>query len=147
MQTRLVSVYAGMLRGVGAALGVAATLVGGHRASKAESLPWQEGEGRIPVRPDFGWLLKRSGKVEQEGTVEQQAKVLLLAYPRTGSSLLGELLSAAPSTSYFMEPMFALLPLGQLDWEYALEGRMEEGEVPREAVAALMAGIYSCEQG
>ena len=100
------------------------------------------------MRPDYAWLLERQEKrmpVEQGGMGEQ-AKVLLLAYPRTGSSLLGELLTAAPSTSYFMEPLFGLLPVGQLDWEYALEGRLEDGEVPGEAVAALMAGIYSCEE-
>ena len=120
-------------------------MVGGHRAYRAESLPWQEEGGKSPVRPDYAWLLERPGKVEQ-GDTGEQAKVLLLAYPRTGSSLLGELLTAAPSTSYFMEPLFGLLPVGQLDWEYALEGRLEDGEVPGEAVAALMAGIYSCEE-
>ena len=101
-----------MLRGISAALGSAATLVGGHRAYKAESLPWQEEGGQVPVRPDSAWLLERAGKgsaAEQGGTTGAQAKVLLLAYPRTGSSLLGELLSAAPSTSYFMEPLFGLL--------------------------------------
>jgi len=138
-----------MLRGISAALGAAATLVGGHRAYKAESLPWQEEGGQVPVKPDYAWLLERAGKglaAEQGGTTEAQAKVLLLAYPRTGSSLLGELLSAAPSTSYFMEPLFGLLPVGQLDWDYALESRLENGEVPGEAVAALMGGIYSCDE-
>jgi len=122
--------------------------VGGHRAySRAESLPWQEEGGQVPVKPDYAWLLEKPGKkVEKVEEGGKQAKVLLLAYPRTGSSLLGELLSAAPSTSYFMEPLFGLLPVGQLDWEYALEGRLEGGEVPGEAVAALMAGIYSCEE-
>ena len=135
-----------MLRGVCAAVGAAATLVGGHRAYRAESLPWQEEGGKSPVRPDYAWLLERPKKVVEQGDTGEQAKVLLLAYPRTGSSLLGELLTAAPSTSYFMEPLFGLLPVGQLDWEYALEGRLEDGEVPGEAVAALMAGIYSCEE-
>ena len=136
-----------MLRVLGAAAGAAATLAGGQRAYRAESLPWQEEGGRVPVRPDFAWLLDRPGQGPVEGGGQgEQAKVLLLAYPRTGSSLLGELLSAAPSTSYFMEPLFGLLPVGQLDWEYALEGRLEGGEVPGEAVAALMAGLYSCEE-
>lgn len=122
----------------------------GRRAhsTRAESLPWQEEAGQqeqVPVEPDFDWLMdkKRLEKVEH-GELDEQAKVLLLAYPRTGSTLLGELLSATPTTSYFMEPLFALLPVGKLDWEYALEGRLETGEVPFEAVASLMAGIYSC---
>ena len=146
----LQNTFLGMLKGFSAAFGAAATLMGGLRAhsTRAESLPWQEEGGQqeqVPVEPDFDWLMdkKRLEKVEQ-GELDEQAKVLLLAYPRTGSTLLGELLSATPNTSYFMEPLFALLPVGKLDWEYALEGRLETGEVPFEAVASLMAGIYSC---
>jgi hypothetical protein len=37
------------------------------------------------------------------------------------------------------------MSVGELDWEYTLEGRVEEGEVPGEAVTSLMEGIYSCD--
>ena len=46
-------------------------------------------------------------------------KVLILAYPRTGSSLLGEIVSAPEDTTYFFEPLHTrkmranLLPLRQ----------------------------------
>ena len=55
-------------------------------------------------------------------------------------------MAAKPETSYFMEPLFAMMPVGQLDWEYVLEGRIESGEVPVEAVTALMDGIYTCNE-
>ena len=61
---------------------------------------------------------------------------------RTGSTLLGELLAASPDTAYFMEPLFGLLPVGQLDWDYVLEDNIQTGRVPLEAVTALMGGVY-----
>lgn len=32
-------------------------------------------------------------------------RILLLAYPRSGSSLLGEILSVLPNSTYFFEPL------------------------------------------
>jgi len=109
----------------------------------AETLPWQTGAVHAPGSLDYSWLLEKREDAVPAST--GQSKLLLLAYPRTGSSLLGELLSSSPGTSYFMEPLFALMSVGELDWEYALEGRVEQGEVPGEAVTSLMEGIYSCD--
>ena len=54
---RLLGPILKMLRAVCAAVGAAATtLVVGHRAYKAESMPWQEEGGKSPVRPDYAWL-------------------------------------------------------------------------------------------
>ena len=113
------------------------------REARAESLPWQTevNRSRSPVSLDFTWVLDKKNLVEP--VVDNQNKVLLLAYPRTGSTLLGELLASDPRTSYFMEPLFAMMPVGQLDWDYVLEGKINRGEVPKEAVAALMDGIFT----
>ena len=137
-----------MLRLTGGIAGAAAALASypSLKKARAESLPWQREGGEAPSPPDYSWLLGQGGAVG-EPLEEGQAKVLLLAYPRTGSSLLGELLAASPATSYFMEPLFALLQVGQLDWDYALEARVEAGEVPGQAVVALMAGLFSCGEG
>ena len=134
-----------MLRLVGSLAGLGlATQLAGQKAVKAESLPWQTEKTKTPVSLDFSWLLGR--KEEVRGGPGGERKVLLLAYPRTGSTLLGELLAAQPQTSYFMEPLFGVMPVGQLDWDYALEGMIETGQVPMEAVMALMAGLYSCDE-
>merc|ERR1711892_676156 len=133
-----------MLRIAGSVAGL--TLVS-HLAGqkvKAESLPWQKEGNNNSGSLDFSWVLDKKTLVKPER--KEQKKVLLLAYPRTGSSLLGELMAAQPDTSYFMEPLFAMMPVGQLDWDYVLEGRIESGEVPVEAVTALMDGIYTCNE-
>ena len=39
-----------------------------------------------------------------------------------------------------------MMPVGQLDWDYVLEGKINRGEVPKEAVAALMDGIFTCDE-
>jgi len=122
------------------------------RTLKAETLPWQTGDSTGPLSLDYGWLLDNNTSTADGGDHPDTAdggdhpstKVLLLSYPRTGSTLLGELLASHSSTSYFMEPLFATLSVGQLDWDYALEGKIESGEVPGAAVTALMEGIYSC---
>merc|ERR1711892_1538153 len=133
-----------MLRIAGSIAGL--TLVS-HLAGqkvKAESLPWQKEGNNSPGSLDFSWVLDKKTLVKPER--KEQNKVLLLAYPRTGSSLLGELMATQPDTSYFMEPLFAMMPVGQLDWDYVLEGRIASGEVPVEAVTALMGGIYTCNE-
>jgi hypothetical protein len=133
-----------MLKLAGAVGGaVLATHLARHKVS-AETLPWQTGGVHDPGSLDYSWLL--DNRKDGVPASLKQTKVLLLAYPRTGSSLLGELLSSSPDTSYFMEPLFALLAVGELDCEYALEGRVEKGEVPGEAVSSLMEGIYSCDK-
>jgi len=135
-----------MLRLAGslAGLGLASHLAG--QKVKAESLPWQteESHSRSPVSLDFSWVL--DSKARESPSADTPSSVLVLAYPRTGSTLLGEILAAHPHTSYFMEPLFAMMPVGQLDWEYVLEGKIERGEVPSVAVTALMQGIFSCEE-
>ena len=130
--------------GSAAGLSLASLLAG--RKVKAESLPWQteDSHSHSPVSLDVSWLLSSKGEVRPEAVA--QRKVLLLAYPRTGSTLLGELLAAQPDTSYFMEPLFGLMPVGQLDWDYVLEDKIETGQVPLEAVTALMGGLYRCEE-
>ena len=107
-------------------------------------MPWQTGGNQEPVSLDFSWVIEKKTRAEEE--VKGQRKVILLGSPRTGSTLLGELLASHSQTSYFMEPLFAMMPLGQLDWNYVLEGKIERGEVPLAAVTALMEGIFSCDQ-
>ena len=133
-----------MIRLVGSLAGLSlATHLAGQKV-KAESLPWQTEDNVSPASLDFSWLLGSKGEVRPEARAGR--KVLVLAYPRTGSTLLGELLAAGPETSYFMEPLFAVMPVGQLDWEFALEDKIETGQVPLEAVTALLRGVFSCEE-
>lgn len=42
-----------------------------------------------------------------------QIKILILAYPRSGSSLTGEVLSAAPKAGYIYEPLHQVAPFGK----------------------------------
>jgi len=132
-----------MFRAVGSVAGLGLLSYSWKRL-KAETLPWQTGDSQGPVSLDYSWLL--GDKTGGDGGVSIQKKVMVLGYPRTGSTLLGELLAAHPNTSYFMEPLFATMSVGQLDWDYVLEGKIETGEVPREAVTCLMEGIYSCNE-
>ena len=53
-------------------------------------------------------IFARNSEMKEKLNVKQRErlKVLLLSYSRSGSSLLGELLSLHPSTSYYFEPFW-----------------------------------------
>ena len=42
----------------------------------------------------------------------QAIKLLVLAYPRTGSSFTGEILAASENTTYIYEPFYKVTPFG-----------------------------------
>jgi len=143
-----------MLRLAGAAAGLG-ILSYSCKTLQAETLPWQTGDSAGPVSLDYAWLLDMNTRDGDDSTKDggdhpsdnnPRTKVVLLGYPRTGSTLLGELLASHSTTSYFMEPLFATLGVGQLDWDYVLEGKIESGEVPGAAVTRLMQGIFSCDE-
>ena len=61
-------------------------------------------------------IFARNSEMKEKLNVKQRErlKVLLLSYSRSGSSLLGELLSLHPSTSYYFEPFWKYdLPCSQ----------------------------------
>jgi len=49
---------------------------------------------------------------------EEQTRVLLLAYARSGSSFVGELLTTGTTSFYFFEPFYALRPNGTIYEDY-----------------------------
>jgi len=111
-------------------------------AEEKETLAWNNQTIEKTKLLDFNWL---PNKIE-ESSDKTVGKTLLLSYVRSGSTFTAAVLSANPSTSYFMEPLFSLMPLGQLDWDYFLEDSITDNPAGKEAVMKLMTGIFSCDE-
>ena len=70
----------------------------------------------MPLLLPVSIIFARNSGMKEQLNVKQneRLKVLLLSYSRSGSSLLGELLSLHPSTSYYFEPFWKYdLPCSQ----------------------------------
>ncbi|XP_023338570.1 uncharacterized protein LOC111709189 isoform X2 [Eurytemora carolleeae] len=68
---------------------------------------WNQIKGELKKTTGGKVLKKNQNDVNREFP-EHPIQVLILAYPRTGSSLLGELLSKSPQVQYMFEPLHAL---------------------------------------
>ena len=54
----------------------------------------------------YFWFWFSQYKIRLPATSTSRVKVLVLSYSRSGSSLLGDLLSLSPSSSYYFEPLW-----------------------------------------
>ena len=70
---------------------------------------------------------------------DKQIQILLLSYSRSGSSLLGTLLSLHPSTAYFYEP-FKKIELINSQCQY----RFDSSEVS-DLIEETLGGIFKCD--
>ena len=115
------------------------------KAENKEVLPWYKDSknDKRTKNLSYDWLLQIPKEKDNVPNCSQN-KVLILSYPRSGSTFLASVLSSSSSTAYYMEPLFALMPLGQLDWDYFLEESITRDAEARLAVNNLMKGIYDC---
>jgi len=109
-----------------------------------EEFAWDAKETKNKVL-DYDWLLPIQEKKPSNG-VAPKNKVLLLTYPRSGSTYTGSVLSASQSVAYFMEPIFSLLPVGEADWDYFLESAITNNDQVKPVIQKLMEGLYSCNE-
>ena len=136
--------------GLSLSLGVGSWVMGRGRSrcqaeEEGETLPWNK-ENLVKKKiVELDWLIHKNVN-DLESGVKTPRKTLLLSNVRTGSSFTADVLSSSPSTSYFMEPLFALMPLGQLDWDYFLEGAITDNPRAKAAVKNLMEGIFRCDK-
>jgi len=84
-----------------------------------------------------GGFLKQSYTIEAKDSFQDNTriKVLILSYSRSGSSLLAEVLSAHPSTSYYFEPL----------WQHQLscESMMTNTKMVTD-MEAIVGGLLNC---
>ena len=75
-------------------------------------------------------------------------KILLLAYGRTGSSLLGETLSTGPLNAYFFEPSgWAIIPFNQLYvWtdQFLSQRKIPSMKTNRSVSKDTVLGLFRC---
>lgn len=64
-------------------------------------------------------------------------KVLVLAYPRSGSSLVGDLVSSIPNASYFFEPLHSFPARNRQHWTNQLTPN-------KEMFTSFILGLFSC---
>jgi len=110
-----------------------------------EEFPW-EAKTQKKKSLDLDWLKFLQEKEAHHTTENEKKKILLLAYPRSGSTFTGDVLSASKSLSYFMEPIFSLIPVGEADWDYFLEDVISKDRQMQSVIQNLMEGIYSCDE-
>jgi len=68
---------------------------------------------------------------------KRPVKVLVLAYPRSGSSLVGELIATLPNASYFFEPLHSFPARVRQRWKNQLTPN-------REIFTSFMWDLFSC---
>jgi len=143
--TSITSKLVRLVGGVSGCVGVGTWVSGRNLCQAEETLPWYKDSVEKNKIVSLSWLLDKN---EKDTKLEDQSnnKVLLLSYVRSGSTFTAEVLASSPATSYYMEPLFALMPLGQLDWDYFLEGAITDSPEASIAVRRLMEGIFQCEE-
>lgn len=83
-------------------------------------------------------LGKSIRQIEPEKKV---TKLLILAYPRTGSSFVGDILSAHPNSSYLFEPLYEYFPYG-----YSVDYWPTWNSTVRDIVEEYMEKLFNCDE-
>ena len=77
-------------------------------------------------------------KIKLPATSTNRVKVLVLSYSRSGSSLLGDLLSLSPSSSYYFEPLRRL--------KLKCRERLNNTEI-QPLLETIIGGLLDCRPG